>query len=542
MPILSDVIKQYCGGVQELQTHFIRIIQPKKTHPNSSLKISQMESSQPFPTETNLSDARKNVRDLAIKIEKSNSRTQKQHKQEEKEEDSEYTKVMKEIEHIKQEMGKLKLDMKRVLEEKKRAENVFKASSSKSYTLSSAVERIKKEIEELDEEQVLVEIARIEAIKECEAIEAQKKEEATRYQTKLEEIKRKTEEIVQTKNTPDLLQMMNVELESAKAELEEIKREGFGFMTSMDVIRNELKIIREELSRLEKEEEKRDLTIETLNSKILKGKAKLELVNATTEKANSIASNLSITVDQLRAESETVKKEKEIIIEEIEKIKLEIPKTESGIELSGKQLESVMEELKNEKLWEFKALENLKNLIDSTVQARDPSSLNSTTITITSFEYEYLTGKAGGAKAVSDKKVAAARAWVEALKANEKEILMKVEMVKREISEIEVMEEDLWIKRRSSIDGGVKVLASPRRSMYKIGNMTPGRRRSLKLLSPATRQAIRSASFSKKREKATSNLAKLLDDEDDETGVQIKGFNSWQLQWEFQFQYGLRED
>ncbi|KAI3768139.1 hypothetical protein L2E82_18571 [Cichorium intybus] len=426
---------------------------------------------------------------------------------------------MKEIEHIKHELGKLKLEMKHVLKEKKRAENEFKASSSKSSTLSSAVERIKKEIKELDEEQVLVEIARIEAVKELEAIEAQKKEEATRYETQLGEIKKKTQKIIELNemNTvPDLLHMMNVELEAAKSELDEIKREGFNFMISMDVIRNELIHVREETGQLTKEEEKRDLIIETLNSKILKAKAKLESVTATTEKANSIASNLAITVDQLRAESETTKKEKEIINEELERIKLEIPKTESEIELSSEQLEAVMEELKAVKLSEFKALENLKNLIDSTVRARDPSSLNSTTITITNFEHGYLTGKAGGAEVIADKKVAAARSWVEALKANEREILMKVEMVKREIGEIDV-EEDLSVRRRS-VDGGVKVVASPRRSMYKIGNMTPGKRRSLKLLSPAARQAIKSASFSKKREKGASNLAKFLADENDEAG------------------------
>ncbi|KAL4582499.1 hypothetical protein LXL04_007049 [Taraxacum kok-saghyz] len=484
-----------------------------------------MESLQPFPTENDLSEARKTVRDLAIKIEKTNSRAQKHQKQEENQEDSQYTQVMKEIETMKQELGKLKLDMKHVLKEKKHTENGFKASSSKSSMLSSAVERIKKEIEELDEEQVLVEIARIEAVKELEAIEAQKKEEAIRYQIQLEEIKKKTEQIIQQKasnvnmnSTRDLLHKMNAEKEALEAELEEIKREGFNLMASMDVIRNELKAMQEEMSRLEKEEEKRDLTIETLNAKILKGKLKLESVTSTTEKANSIASNLSITVNQLRAESETARKEKEITFEEIEKMKHEIPKTESEIELSDKQLQSVMEELKTVKLSEFKALENLKNLIESTVRARDPSSLNSTTITITSFEYKYLTENAGGAEVVSDKKVAAARAWVEALKANEKEILMKVEMVKREISEIEVMEEDSLVKRRS-VDGGVKVLASPRRSMYKMGNMTPGRRRSLKLLSPATRHAIKSASFSKKREKMmTSNLGKFLDDEDADMG------------------------
>ncbi|PWA58348.1 hypothetical protein CTI12_AA400770 [Artemisia annua] len=449
--------------------------------------------------ETELYDARKTVQDLALKIEEANSRAKRMHqkpmKQHEDTEDSRYAQMMKEIENLKQELGKLKLDMKHVLKEKRQADNTFKASSSKSSTLSSAVERIKKEIEELDEEQVLVEIARIEAVKELESIEAQRNKEASNYKSQLEIVKKKVKEIDQqsvtqdlqltlynvnslenelarakeTNSTPDSLYTIIQELEAGKTELANIQREGFNFMTSMDVIRNELNHVREQRARLEKEEEKRDLTVQTLNSKILKGKAKLESITATTERANSIASNLSTTVEQLRAEAETVKKEKELIIQETENIKLEIPETESEIDLLEHRLEAAMEELKAVKSSEFTALENLKDLIDSTVRARESTSSNKPTITISKFEYEYLTGKADS------------------------------------------------VRRRRSVDGELyKLVASPRRSMYKIGSMTPGKRaRSQKLLSPATRQAIKSASFSKKREKMTSNLAKLLDENDE---------------------------
>nr|GEV45130.1 hypothetical protein [Tanacetum cinerariifolium] len=425
--------------------------------------------------ETELSDARKTVQDLALKIEEANARAKGMHQKPMKQhgdaEDSRYAQVMKEIENLKQELGKLKLDIKHVLKEKRHADNTFKASSSKSSTLSSAVERIKKEIEELDEEQVLVEIARIEAVKERESIEAQRNKEASNYKTQLEIVKKKVKEIDQqsvtqdlqltlynvnslenelarakeTNSTPDLLHTIIQELEAGKTELANIQREGFNFMTSMDVIRHELNHVREQRARLEREEEKRDLMVQTLNSKILK--------------------------------------------------------------------------------------ENLKDLIDSTVRARESTFSNKSTITITRFEYEYLTGKAGGAEEIADKKVAAAQAWVAALKANEKEIVMKIQMAKKEIRELAVEVEEGEggtygtdsVRRRRSVDGefyklsqGTKIVASPRRSMYKIGSMTPGKRaRSQKLLSSATRQAIKSASFSKKREKVTSNLAKLLDENDE---------------------------
>ncbi|KAK1422115.1 hypothetical protein QVD17_25007 [Tagetes erecta] len=512
--------------------------------------------------ETELSKAQKTVRDLALKIEESNSRAkvmrQKSQRQQKtpklkehelslkNKEDYRYAQVVKEIEHVTNELGKLKLDMTRVLKEKRHADNTYKTSSSKKSTLLSAMERIKKEIEDIDEEHVLVELARIEAVKEQEIIGAQRKNEANRYQIRMQEVKKKVKDIDQhdelkqelqltlqnvklledelawakgTKENPNLLsQKITEELETSKAELDSIKREGFDFMASMDVIRTELKHIREEKSRLEKVEEKRDLMLQSLNSKILKGKARLESATATTEKANSVRSNLSLTVEQLRAETETTKKEKQLIIEEIEKIKVEIPKTESEIELSEERLEAMIEELKTTKSAEVTALENLKNLIDSTVRARELTSLNSSTIKITSFEYEYLTGKASGAEDIADKKVAAAQAWMEALKANEKEIMIKVKMAKKEIRQVNVEVDDDdggRVYGRRTIDGA-KVMASPRRSMYKIGNMTPGRRaRSQNLLSHATRQAIRSASLTKKREKVSQNLAKLMDENDE---------------------------
>lgn len=465
-------------------------------------------------------------------------------------EDYQYAQVVKEIERIKHELGELKIDMKHVLKGKKQADNIFKASSSKKEMLLSAIERIKKEIEAIDEEHVLVELARIEAVKEQEAIEARRNEEADRYKTQLEEVRKKVKQVDQhnelTKElqltlynvnlleqelarskepngSPNLLHTITEELETAKTELANIKIEEFNFMTSIDVIRNELKLVQEETARLGKEEEKQELTIQALNSKILEGKAKLESITAATEKDNTIATNLSLTVEQLRAETETAKKERELINEETEKIKLEIPKTESEIELSEKRLEAAMEELKTAKALESTALENLKNLIDSTVLSRELTSQSKSTIKITNFEYEYLTGKAGGAEEIADKKVAAAQAWVEALKANEKEIMMKIKIVKKEIKEliVEIDDESGDVSgtdsggRKMTVrlgQNGMKVLASPRRSMSKLGNMTPGKRtRSQKFAFPAARQANKSASFTKKREKELQSLANLLE-------------------------------
>ncbi|GKC68514.1 hypothetical protein Tco_1101112 [Tanacetum coccineum] len=56
--------------------------------------------------------------------------------------------------------------------------------------------------------------------------------------------------------------------------------------------------------------------------------------------------------------------------------------------------------------------------------------------TLYNFEYEHLTTMSEGAAELTDKKIAASHAWVEALKAQEEEILMKLEMIQMMISEL----------------------------------------------------------------------------------------------------------
>ncbi|CAI9272383.1 unnamed protein product [Lactuca saligna] len=533
------------------------MLQPSAEKENNRNKDNKEKSpmwkSETDSVESELSDAKRAVRDLTLKIEESNSRAKLQRKpkwrQEEEEEagtslrseDDRYEKVMKELEHVKRELEKLKLDMARVLKEKRHAEREAKESNSKRSNLSASIVLMKKEIQELGEEQALVELARIEAVKEWEAIEAQRVEEANRYKTQVEENERtrdlqitlsdihlletelnmakemdKRTEAMSRNQEGSPLNTITEELEAAKRELASIKGEGFNFMASMDIIRKELKHVREETARLEKAEQKRELTVQNLNSKILRAKARLEALTASESKNNTVAANLSITLAQLRAETEKAKKEKDVVDEEIENMKGEIDKTEFEIDLEEEKLVAAMEELKAIKSSESETLGNLRKLINTTVEAREMASINSSIITITDFEYNYLTGKAGGAKELADKKIAAAEAWVEALKANEREILMKFEIKQREIRDLSIEveeeeEEDVAEEDRSSRQTkiGAKVMASSRKSVYRVGNMGTARRvRSQKFRSPASRYTPKSASL--KSETVMPKLKKLF--------------------------------
>lgn len=200
-------------------------------------------------------------------------------------------------------------------------------------------------------------------------------------------------------------------------------------------------------------EEESELIIQNLSSKLFRAKSKLESVSEAEEKAKGVATNLVFTLEQLKAEEEEAKKEKEAITEETGKIKEEIRKTESEIDSSEEKLTAAMEELNEVKLSEALALENLKSLIENTAQARASTSKHSSSITISKFEYEYLMSHASVASDIADKKVAAAYAWVEALKASERETSMKLEMAHREMREAKVEEKKEGYKKRRSVSG-----------------------------------------------------------------------------------------
>lgn len=548
--------------------------------------------------ESELLVAKKTVRDLASRIEESTLKTKANMESGEEKraspnknvENSRYAEVMRELEFVKKEVSELKLDMASVLDEKNRAEKETEASNSKISSYLSSTEAIKKEIEEVNEEQVLVELARIEAIKEMGAIEAQRKEAADRFSSEMKKTRNKMNEMIQEINSsketelklaattfdvrmlqnelksaneidrrvqrnesfrqhegsfqkgkeldsPLMLQLVTQEMEAANKELASIREEGFQLMASMDVIREELKHVSQEVSWRKKKEEKTDITIQNLNSKLLRAKAKFEAVSAAEEKAKTIVSNLSLTLKQLKMEAEAAKKERNLICEETTNMKAEVVKTESEIDSAEERLQAALQELEAVKSSEATALEKLKTLSESAMRARASATQHSSKITISKFEYEYLTGRAAGAEEIALKKVEAAQAWIEALKASEKEIIMQTKMNQRKVRELRVEEEQETYKTKKSLSSKRVVeeelrnrresseknskpenvcwlegAALPRKSMRENGSLTPARRAKFrKSASPALRHMAKSGAFNVKRKrKVIPNLAKLF--------------------------------
>ncbi|MCD7446901.1 hypothetical protein HAX54_018872 [Datura stramonium] len=554
-----------------------------------SRKVAEAEKAQ---AESELLDAKKMVKELTSRIEELNSKLSVRNQDLEKlktakrggnwgmavrnPQNNQHSKVIKELGYAKEELIKLKQDMASIIEEKRRAEQEIETSSLKMQSFSSKVEALRTEVEELNEELVLVELARIEAIKEFRAIEAQRKEEAEKHSAAMEENRKKMNNMFQeiqisedlqeklSSTTSDVqvlqselkqvkemdrwtrkneslrfqsdflekdlssLQSLKEDLETAKNELASIKRDSFQFMASMDGVRNELKRISEESARLKKKGNKADLTIQKLNTKLLRAKAKLEAASDNEGKASSITSSLLLGLEQLRNEAEEAEKERVTVIEEAAKVKEEIKKTESERASAQERWEAAIQELETIKLSEATVLNNLKGLVNITMKSR--ASASSSTITISRFEYEYLTGRASQAVEIADKKVAAAEAWIKALQASEKEISMKTEVVRKEIQELRLEEEQKGLKMEHSPSAKMMVDIQLQKweemnetnqeqsqnglrtkSTSISGKMTPARRAKFRNSTSPAPRTPRAASFAvRRRRKVMPNIGKLF--------------------------------
>ncbi|KAK9672914.1 hypothetical protein RND81_12G134400 [Saponaria officinalis] len=98
-----------------------------------------------------------------------------------------------------------------------------------------------------------------------------------------------------------------------------------------------------------------------------------------------------------------------------------------------------MQELEALKTAEGSALKNLKTLVENVVVAR--ASKDTTNITISKFEYDYLFGRAKGVEEIAEKKIAAALAWADSLNTNAKEMQIKTALMKEESKELRLKEE-----------------------------------------------------------------------------------------------------
>ncbi|CAO2817221.1 unnamed protein product [Amaranthus hypochondriacus] len=546
--------KEQSSKAQELEIAENRISKIKE-----NIRIAESEKSQ---AEYELLKAKRLVRELTSQIEATKSRT-REFRKENKVEDEQYEEISREFEAVKQELSKIKLEIDRTVEEKTRAEKEAEAAGLKLEEYTDTAERLRLEIEEANDEELLVELAEIQARKELKEIESQKNEEMEEKLLLIEETRKKIcvlkDEIEKMKDLEEKFELTKLdsevlqhelnlikevdsglrrkenlrslarEVDAARKEYEAITAQGFQVMRSMDVIRNELNDVLKEKGEIERREVETEKCIKKLNSKILIAKEKLKAAKACEEKTKAMEPTLSLALEELTRAKEDTKKEESELRNEIENIRVEIDEYDTKNSTNEEAIEVVIEELEVVKRAELDVLGRLKTLAEEVARSR--ASKRKSTIRISKFEYDYLKGCAVEALELSDKKVAAANAWREALMAEAKEEEMKTARAEKEVRELKLKTEDTEhgaemaneeVQNRRHKGG-----KSPQhgRSMKERDySSTPGRetkfRRSLG--SPATttrRMSTSNSLIMRRRRKVMLNIAKYCANEHNEVAI-----------------------
>ena len=239
-------------------------------------------------------------------------------------------------------------------------------------------------------------------------------------------------------------QAVESKLTSARVEPESIKEEGARFTGSVERTRMETARVTEEIDRLAEQEERASAQVQQLNARLLRARTRLDAATAADERAETVLAELSAALRQLGEETEAAEKERALtelenqcVREDADTVGAEIAAVEQRVRESVKELEAA-------RASEAVATAKLTAAVEAATLARAAvmSQQTSGNVTISRFEYEYLTGRPEVVRIVAEKKVAAAVAWAEALRAGEKEISMRIEMIEKEMAQARALEAD----------------------------------------------------------------------------------------------------
>ncbi|CAN6336904.1 unnamed protein product [Urochloa humidicola] len=197
----------------------------------------------------------------------------------------------------------------------------------------------------------------------------------------------------------------------------------------------------EEIARLAEQEERAGAQTRQLNARLARARSRLGAAAAAVEGAEAALAELRAALRRVGEEAEAAEKERAAAEAESRRAREDAEAVAAEAAAAERRVRESVGELEAARAAEAVATAELSAVVDSatrTVVAAPPQGSAGTgnNVTIARFEYEYLAGRAEAVRAVAGKKVAAAEAWVEALRAGEKEVVMRAEAIEREIGEL----------------------------------------------------------------------------------------------------------
>ncbi|CAL9083030.1 unnamed protein product [Musa acuminata var. zebrina] len=250
----------------------------------------------------------------------------------------------------------------------------------------------------------------------------------------------------------ELFTAMGAELDGAKGMLQKLAEEESWFRSLVDSLKLELGAVKNERAELKEKDTETGFVVSNLNLKIQKCKAELEAAMAADSKATSASDDLVSAPQQLSSAEK--KKSGEELRDEAEK-KLQGAPTdadvavasETNVTISKEEYESLTCKVEeSERLMESKvaaAMAQVEELRDEEKKLQgapmdaDVAVASEANVTISKEEYESLTCKVEESERLMERKVAAAMAQVEVVRASENEVSKKLEAAQKEMEEIE---------------------------------------------------------------------------------------------------------
>lgn len=384
-----------------------------------------------------------------------------------------YASIMTELDSAKQELWKTRqeygssLDARAsAIKQAEEAENAMKENAERAAELSKEILSVKESIEQ-------AKLASVEAHQQQEVILAEKDVRRQSYKATLEQSENKLRALekeinpeltnnlevqlaavmsevgdlqkeVENKRTSDLdsVKIVTLELDGAKESLQKIVDEEISLRSLVEALKVDLENVKREHSELKEKESETESIVGSLHVKLRKSKSELEACMGEESKVRGVSEEMILSLNQLTSETEDARRDAEDMKNKTAELKKEAEVIKLALEDAEKKLKEALAEAEAAKTAEANALDQITVLTERTSAARaSTSSESGAVITISLEEFDSLNRKVEESDKLTEMKLAAAKAQVEAVKASENEAIKKLEATQKEIDDFKTATE-----------------------------------------------------------------------------------------------------
>nr|CAB3465692.1 unnamed protein product [Digitaria exilis] len=399
-----------------------------------------------------------------------------------------YTVALADLDAAKQELRKLKKDFETSLDMRLSAAQQEEESLHTTEANKEKANQLRNEIAEIQESLMHVKAATQQAHEEESQILAEKDVARTTYKQALEETQKKLsslrndfdpaayeslkEKLDQTNSEIASMQkkiedarardlesvaVVGTELDDAKEMLQKVAEEESSLRGLVESLKAELEAVKQEHNQLKEKDVETESIVGDLHVKLQKCKSELNAAVTAESKATSASDDLMLALQQLSSESKNALQEAEMMQKSAAELRDEAEKARVELAEAEQKLQLALKEAEEAKAAEAKALDQIKELSDRASAARASTSESGTNITISKEEFDSLSRKVEESEKLSEMKVAAAMAQVEAVRASENEAIKKLEAARKEMEDMELATEEA-LKRAEMAEAAKKAV------------------------------------------------------------------------------------